>query len=148
MRELTARGFTLIEILLSVALVSIVFGMSYVMYQSVPYQNDLDIGVQASRELLVEASRYAAASYDDSEWGVSFVTGTAVLFKGTSYDARDPQFDETIDLFSISVSGQNEYVFRKKTGYPTVVGVTTFTSPATGESKSIDVNEKARINIQ
>lgn len=148
MRGITSRGFTLIEILLSVALVALMFGMSSVMYQNVQYQNDLDIAVQSSRELLLEASRYAAASYDDSLWGVHFVTGTAVLFKGTSFDARDASFDETLDLFSVSVSGNNEYVFNKKTGYPTGAGQTTFTSPATGESMSIDVNEKARIDIQ
>jgi prepilin-type N-terminal cleavage/methylation domain-containing protein len=148
MPEQTSRGFTLLELLLSVALVGIVFGMSVVLYQNVPYQNDLDIAVQSAREVLLEASRYAAASYDDSEWGAYFMTGSATLFKGSSYNTRDVSFDETVDLSGIAVSGSSEYVFNKKTGYPIEMGVTMFTAPATGENITIDVNEKARIEIQ
>lgn len=141
------RGFTLLEMLLSVALLSIIFGMSYALYPNLAYQEELDVAVRSSQALLRRAAALASASEGDSPWGVRFESSTAVLFKGTSYAGRDTAYDETLLLEGIEVSGTGEYVFEKVSSEPITSGTTTLLHTA-GESKAIIVNEKGRITIE
>ncbi|OGC81065.1 hypothetical protein A2943_02020 [Candidatus Adlerbacteria bacterium RIFCSPLOWO2_01_FULL_51_16] len=142
------RGFTLFEILLSVALLTVIFGFSYILFGALSYQNELFTSTRSLQEMLRRASLYASNGAGDSSWGVQLQESKAVLFKGTSFAGRDEAFDETVALQNIEVSGTTEYIFEKLFGVPQVSGDTTLASGAIDETRTITVNEKGAISVE
>lgn len=142
------RGFTLLEMLLVVALIGLVAGMGAPLFQSFQVRNDLDIAATTAIESLRRAQALARSVDGDVPWGVRIATSTGItLFKGTSYAARDAAFDETTAISTIvSVGGVSEVVFAKVTGFPNVTGTTTLTS-TTNETRNFSLNAKGTINF-
>ncbi len=142
------RGFSLLEMLLSLAVLALIFAVSSSVYSRAVFTQELDSGARGAASLLGLASARAGASAGDAQWGVAFVGGSAVLFKGASYAARNEAYDETLALPGLSSAGQSEYVFAKMTGRPAIAGSTTLTFAATGESATVEVNDYATIFAQ
>ncbi|MBP6866093.1 MAG: prepilin-type N-terminal cleavage/methylation domain-containing protein [Candidatus Pacebacteria bacterium] len=146
-RENNSRGFTMIEMILVVALIGIISGIGLPLFNMMSGSNDLDVAENMLVASLRRAEVLAAASQGDSEWGVGVVPGAFVLFKGSTYATRDVGFDEVYDITdSIQTSGMTEVVFSKMSGVPHFVGGVTLTSPG-GETKQITVNEKGKIDF-
>ncbi len=138
-------GFTLLEILLVVAIIAVISGFSVPIYETLKNKNDLNLGVIISVNALRRASEIAAASDGDTSWGVKFTTSSIILFKGGSYQTRDQNFDENSDLSSdIAVSETSEVVFQKFSGAPLAETTTTLTS-SNGEVTKIHVNQKGAV---
>ena len=92
------RGFTLIEMLLSVALLTVIVGISIPIYEST-------ISVQAGKSeqyelvtLLRLAQTYSRARVQEDTWSVHFKDHTATLFAGNSFGVRDVSKDFVIDV--------------------------------------------------
>ncbi|EKD76164.1 MAG: hypothetical protein ACD_43C00207G0002 [uncultured bacterium] len=139
-------GFTLLEVLLTVAAISIIAGISIPVYQSFQNRNDLDIAATTFAQSLRRAQVLAQAADGDTNWGVAVFSGSIVLFKGISYAARDANYDELSDLSpSITLAGTQEYVFAKFTGLPQTTGTLTLTS-VNNETRTITINAKGMVN--
>ncbi len=139
-------GFTLIEILLSVAAITIIAGISIPVYQSFQVRNDLDIATVEIAQSARRAQTLSQAVDGDTSWGIKIQSGSIVVFKGVSYAARDITFDEVFDvLTSITPSGVSEIVFAKFTGLPQTTGTITFTSNA-NETRTITINAKGVVS--
>lgn len=113
------RGFTLIEIVLVVALIALIAGVGLQLPHlfSQSYARDADVFRLVT--LFYRAETLAATGRDNAEWGVKIEGGRGVLFRGTSYDERDATADEFIDLESRSVVGSvSEIVFKRGSGVP------------------------------
>lgn len=135
-----SRGFTLIELLLSVAIITIIAGMSVPVYQSFQVRNDLDIAAVTFVQTARRAQTLSQAVDGDISWGARAGSGNITLFKGMSYALRDTAYDEIFDMPSnIAVSGTQEYVFTKFTGLPQTTGTLTLMS-VNNEMRSITVN--------
>ena len=139
------KGFTLMEVLLAMVVVTILAGFSIPVYRYFQTQNDLNI----VRDEIVHSFRRAQilsqAMEDDISWGVDVRVGQITLFKGTSYASRDGNFDEVYDFSNnISFSGLGEIVFEKFTGEPNVTGSVTATS-VLGDSVVVTVNGKGMV---
>jgi prepilin-type N-terminal cleavage/methylation domain-containing protein len=140
-----AVGFTLVEVLLTIALMSIIAFMTIPVMQSFQVKNDFHIARNSIVQSLRRASLLASASQDDSTWGVFVQTGQVIVFKGASFGARDTAYDEVVLLSSsITYSGLTEIVFQKVNGYPLTTGAFTLTS-TNGDSGSITLNSKGMI---
>ncbi len=140
------RGFTLVEMLLSIAAMSIIAGISIPLYQSFQNRNDLDIATVTLAQSMRRAGALAQASDGDASWGIAVATGTITLFKGGSYAARDAAYDESYAMpENIAVSGLSEAVFAKFTGMPVGTGTTVFTS-VNNETRSITLNAKGTVS--
>ena len=140
-----STGFTLIEMMLSIALIAIIAGLSAPVYQSFQTRNDLDIVAVTIAHSLRRAQLLAQASDGDSSWGVAVQASGISLFKGISYVARDASYDEIFDLpGSLTPSGVSEIVFAKFTGLPQTTGTVTITSN-TNEIRSITINQKGMV---
>lgn len=138
-------GFTLIEMLLSVAIIGIIAGISVPVYQSFQVRNNLDIATVSTAQSLRRAQVLAQAVDDDTTWGVKVQLGNFTVFKGTSYAVRDTAFDELFDVpNNITPSGINEVVFDKFTGLPQTTGTITLTSNA-NETRTITINSKGMV---
>ncbi len=131
--------------LLSVAAITIIAGISVPVYQSFQNRNDLDIATVAIAQSVRRAQLLAQAVDGDVSWGVKIQSGSIAVFKGTSYAARDTTFDETFDVpTSITPSGVSEIVFAKFTGLPATTGTTTLTSNI-NETRTITINAKGMV---
>lgn len=139
------KGFSLIEMLLSVALVTILFSIAVPPYLSFYKKNDLDISQGTIGQTLRRAQLLSQAVDGDTTWGVRVESGNIVLFKGVSYAARDTAYDEAFDLVpTITPSGIQEVVFSKFSGEPQQTGTITLTLDS-GEVRNITINEKGTV---
>lgn len=137
-------GFTLLEVLLSVALLGLIAALSAPMYLSFQNRNDLDIAVSTSAQSLRRAQMLAQASTDDDAWGVKLESPNLIIFRGTSFAARDTNFDEVYPLSSTLVfSGVTEIVFTKFSGLPTAPSVgTIILTNINNETRNIVINDQ------
>lgn len=139
-------GFTLLEMLLSVAAIGIIIMIGVPVYQSLQVRNDLDVGATTIAQMSRRAEVLSQTAQGDSNWGVKIQSGSIVIFKGTSYSGRDTSYDEIISLpTSITPTGVSEIVFDKVTGFPQTTGTTTLTSTS-NEVKNININAKGTIS--
>lgn len=139
------RGFTLLELLLSVAVISTLAGLSLPVYRTLLQKNDLDIAVVSVAQSLRRSQMLSQAVDGDTTWGVKAQSGSIVMFKGVSFAARDANFDETFDVPStISMSGVTEIIFAKFTGFPQTTGVINLSTEI--DSRTVSINGKGTVS--
>ena len=134
------KGFTLLEMLLSIALIGIisggVVGFSLVFLRSNDHESAMIVATQTFRR----AQTLSRASVNDSSWGVKLQPGSLTLFQGVSYALRNVVWDEVNELPStITPSGVTEILFAKTTGFPTSSGTVTLTHETLG-ARSLLIN--------
>lgn len=139
-------GFSLIEMLLSVAIISMLVGISLPVYVPFQTRNELEITTQTIADMLRRAQTYARGVNGDSQWGVAVQSGDATLFKGTSFATRDTAYDETSAISpATAVSGLGEVVFAKLTATPSTTGTITLTA-STNDVRTITINGKGMVS--
>lgn len=139
------RGFTLIEVLLSVAIISVLAGLSLPVYQSFNNRNELDIATQSLANALRRAQLYSRGMQNDSQWGVEIQPDAATLFKGNVFASRDTAYDEpTVIPDSITVSGDSEILFAKLSGAPDAAASITLTS-INNDTRTVTINAKGTV---
>lgn len=139
------KGFTLIEILLSITFLTIIAGVGFEMFVSFQTRNGLDIALSTIVNSLRRAEIESRGVVGDARHGVHIDTGAVTLFEGDDYAHRLIQYDEILDIdAAVTVSGTTEYVFEKQSGNPIATGSTTLT--AIGEERVININEAGTIN--
>ncbi len=138
-------GFTLLELLLTIGLMGALAGISLPIYRNLMKKNDLDIAATTVALSLRRAQLLSQAVDGDTTWGVKIQSGSIVVFKGTTYAARDTAYDESFDLqSSISPSGTTEYVFSKFSGNLSATATATLSSES--DSRNITVTTKGRVS--
>lgn len=140
------RGFTLLEVMLSIAAIAILTGISIPVFNSLQIQSDLDIATLSITENLRRAEILSQSVEGDSEWGVKIQSGSLTLFKGSSYAGRDSSYDEDTPISgAITPSGDTEIVFNKLTGNLGSSKSLTLQS-LNNISKTVTLNTKGTIN--
>lgn len=138
-------GFTLLEILLSIALIAAIAGIGTPIYLSLQTRNDLDVTATTIAQSVRRSQILAESGEGDDSWGVRIEADEIILFKGTSYSSRDEDFDESFPIAgSIEPSGLSEIVFDKFTGTPSTDGTITLTS-TNNETRDISIYEKGLV---
>jgi len=144
--NMKAAGFTLIEILLYIAVFTLITGVSIPIYLSSQARNDFDITTVTIAQTLRRAQVLAQSVDGDTSWGVKIQSGSIIGFKGISYATRDTNFDEIFEIpGSLTPSGVQEVVFTKFTGLPQTTGSITLSSN-TNETRNITVNTKGTVS--
>lgn len=138
------KGFTLIEMLLSVALVALLAGLSVPVYAAFQSKNDLAVAVDAWVEAAHRAQTYAQTGYHDASWGVHVSGNMLILYKGTSFAARDSAYDEATSLGGVTASGLVDVIFIAFTGKPQSTGVITLAG-VQGDAHTITVYDQGTI---
>lgn len=142
------KGFSLIEVLLSMTLIGVLAGVSLPIYNTFVVRNDLDLTTQQIANALRRAQTYARGMEEDSAWSVRIESSAATLFKGTNFATRTTSFDEPTPISSsTSVSGLTEVQFAKLTAAPNTTGTIQLTS-ASGDSRTITINAKGMVDYE
>ncbi len=138
------HGYTLIEVLVTTALLVSLVGISIPIYQNFQIINELDSSVNLSVRVLRSAQLQSQSVQQDSSWGVFYSTGKVTIYKGASFAARDTSFDQAYDIpANVTVSGLNDFIYSKVFGDPSTTGTITFTNFTT--VKTIAVNSKGAL---
>ncbi len=148
----TNSGFTLFELLLTVAAFAIIAAIAIPFSNSSIVRGNLDSSVRTVETSLHRAYTYARAGENDSSWGTYITSAEAVVYSGSSYAGRDSRFDEINYISSPVVlggtlfsGGSADIIFTKGTGIPALTGTITLTA---GEiMKTINVNAKGAIIV-
>jgi len=144
----SSLGFTLIELMLSIAILGVLTALSLPVYASFSNRNSLDLATQNVVSLLRRAETYSRGAKLDTQWGVEIQTGQATLFKGSSFATRNTAYDEVVTASpSVGLSGLGEVLFSKLSGLPTSTGTITATSAnSASDTRTITINAKGVIN--
>ena len=138
-------GFTLLEVLLSVAIIALLTGMSLPVYESFARKNDLDITAQQLASTLRRAQTYARSGHRDSVWSVEVQSAAVTLFQGTSFASRNQAYDEKFTIpSSITTAGLGEVQFAKLNATPNTTGSITLTS-STNSTRTLTINAKGMV---
>lgn len=141
-------GFTLVEVLVVIAVSAVVLGLT------VPtslrfYQNQLvDDTARTLKDTLRRARAYSSAIRNGASYGVKILPGSFVLFQGASYSSRVASEDEAIMYPSnITVTGTvSEFDFSKL--YATSTASTTIQIFGDAGTVVIGVNAYGKIELQ
>jgi prepilin-type N-terminal cleavage/methylation domain-containing protein len=154
------QGFTLIELIISIAIIALVVGMSAFGAAQLAKQLYLAPADAALTHVLTTAARHARNGIGDSAWGVyiPYDEGTrqsteAVLYKGVNYASRDQSADisfpiaETTQFTTMNLSGSapsagndHEVNFTKLSGGTAQYGSMTIT--VFGQERIIAISEQ------
>lgn len=140
-----SSGFTLTELVLTVGIIAVIFSVTSPIYTNIVSRNNLNIFTYSIALKTRRANLLARTMYRDSSWGIKVLSNRIVLFKGSSYDARDTSFDEVMEFSYLSPSGIDEVVFSKYYSYPSATGNIILES-INGEQSVISINSEGMIH--
>ncbi len=128
------QGFTLIEVLLVVAVGVVIFAFS-APYSLNFYRSQLLNEAQSNIISALQQARHdAVLQKNDSAFGVHMIPESYTIFQGEDFDddegvnGRDSNQDEVYSVISsITFSGVTDIYFNKLTGLPDLTGTTTIT---------------------
>ena len=143
------RGFTLVELLLVMAIVALVGALSVPMLQTTQVSADLTSSTQKLISTLRRAQWQATTEQEADSWGVYFDNGVKsfILFKGVNYAGRDQTADQVFSwpaTFTLSTDFGNEIIFNLASGQPTASGTVELTS-GNNQTKAILINSYGKI---
>ncbi len=135
------RGFTLIEMLIVLAILFLLFGVIGSIASNTYPKHSLRAQTDVVVQTLREAQALTLARKQDSTWGVHLTSNNVTLFAGTSYATRNTLYDQVHSIPSgISMSGLTDVVFDALLGTTSQTGTITLISDATSESNTITIN--------
>jgi type II secretory pathway pseudopilin PulG len=124
----TVKGFTLVELLLSVALIFIIAALTFPVGTSFYRSQMLREATDGVLGGLRRAQQFAHTGKDDTAFGVYLTSGSYTIFEGDSYAARNVAEDEVHQVSTaVEFSGLSEVVFSELEGIPSTSGAITLT---------------------
>lgn len=139
-------GFTLIEIVIAVAILVALAGLGLIVGIDLYKSNVLGTELDNAVNVLQKARAEAQANIGGSPHGISLQSNRYVIFRGSSYAARDPLYDEEILISPIiTATGSSEIVFSQLSGNANASGTITLTDER-GVSFVVSVDSEGRID--
>ncbi len=140
----SASGFTIIEMLLVVAIMSVLTAVSAPLYLNLSNSNQLDAATNLIVQDLYQAQTHSRNQSQDSGWGVAVNGQVITLFSGTSYASRNVANDVNYTVpTAITLSGSSQVVYSKLYGLPTTNG--SFSLVGGGKASTVTVNSKGTV---
>ncbi len=128
------KGFTLIEILLSLGILAVVSMLGVMSLSTVNKDKALVVETERTLSLIAKARSFTLSAKEGSTYGVHVETQKVVLFKGPTYTANAitneiQTINPEVKISAISlVGGGAEVLFSKLTGTTTQTGTVTLSS--------------------
>jgi len=150
MRLNTRTGFSLPEVIVIIALVLLVGGMSIEAFSSLSKHEALSANTIVLATRLRDARAQTLASVGGAQYGVRIATTTLTFFRGASYDPSSA----TNDVFQLSSyvrasSSAESFVFERLTGNSSASGtIEMYLASDFGQKKTVTVQSSGLVNIQ
>ncbi|MEO8785421.1 MAG: type II secretion system protein [Candidatus Saccharimonadales bacterium] len=139
-----SAGFTLLEMILVMGIITIIMAVSVPLYASLSNRNQLQVSVSLLAQDLYQAQANSRAQLNDSAWGVAFNGQTITLFQGNSYASRSSSQDVNYVVPSaIKMSGDSQVVYSRLYGLPTATA--NFSLSGAGQTMPLAVNSKGMV---
>ncbi len=146
------KGFTLLEVLLVLALIFVIVPMTALFYSNYYGTAGTESAARTLALELRKAQLYSMMGKAGMGWGVTLVGttasggGTIVLYATTStYALRTAGYNESSTVAgSVSIMGFNEIDFTKRTGYPNKTSTVTITG--SGRSKTLFIQSQGTVS--
>ena len=137
-------GFTLLEMILVMGIITIIMAVSVPLYASLSNRNQLQVSASLLAQDLYQAQINSRAQQADSTWGVAINGQTITLFAGNSYASRDTSQDVDYTVPSaIKLSGDSQIVYSRLYGLPT--NTASFSLSGAGQTMPVAVNSKGMV---
>ncbi|OGZ44358.1 MAG: hypothetical protein A3J55_03640 [Candidatus Ryanbacteria bacterium RIFCSPHIGHO2_02_FULL_45_17b] len=126
------RGFTIIELLLVIAIAVILLVIVLSGFSNLRQSSDFTLAVDEAVSFLQEARAKTLSSENDSVYGVHFETSQFVLFTGDTYNAASASnkvraLPSSVEISSFLLTGGGDaVVFKRLTGETATYGTITF----------------------
>lgn len=154
MKKVSRSGFTLVEVLLVIAIMAVTAQFSMSVYRSSVGGSALSASAEELIQNITRAREFAVSGYLNSNWGVYFDNvnqpHSYTVFKGANYAARDTGYDENYQLeagvsFDALDIGGSEVVFVRPDGTTSQTGTITLQN-LEGKTASAQINALGRIS--
>lgn len=122
------KAFSLIEFLLTLALISVLVGAATPVFNSLFIGNTARSEVERVEDTLRKAQSFSISQKRDSSWGVYVDTNSTTLYSGDSFVARDTSYDESTIFSTISSASTQDISFDPQTGRTSATNQLTFTT--------------------
>lgn len=122
MKKIRQEGFTMMELLMGIVIISIVGGIVSLTFSNLNSGLALEKSAASALSILDEARSMTLSSVDSSQYGVRIEEAQLIRFKGASYSAADPNnrpspFNALVGVRNISLAGGgSSVVFKRLTG--------------------------------
>ena len=141
------NGFTLLELFIAMGIIVIIASLTIpigINFYKTQLLDEVSVDVLSA---LRRASAQASYQKNDSAFGMKFLSGSYVLFQGSSYATRTISEDEEFFVSGgTSFGGINEVVFSKYFGLPGASG--TITLSLSGQTQTLYISTQGRIERQ
>ncbi|HUD06773.1 MAG TPA: type II secretion system protein [Candidatus Saccharimonadales bacterium] len=138
-------GFTLIEVILVTALISIIVAIAAPFYASAQKNGAVDLATDILVQDLYQAQIYSRSESHGCGWGVAINNPVITLFCGNTYASRNSAYDFNYTIpASISTSGTTEIDYSALYGLPSSPASINLSS--SNKSVTISVNSKGMVD--
>lgn len=148
------NGFTLLEILIIVAIMAVLVGVTVATFVSFRNAQTLDRDTDAIVSALREARSQTLVSQNASVYGVHLASSTVTLFTGSSYSAGTASnvvtnLTSTNIISTLTLTGNGtDIVFKRLTGETDQDGTLVLKSSATNNARTVTVYKTGLIEFK
>lgn len=139
-------GFTLVEILISIAVVAIVVIVIVTGLSSFRRSADLNHALDGVVAQIRETRRRTIESKDAARWGVHIVSTSTTLFKGATYSSGAADNEIFVLPPGVTLSGIPDIIFKRISGETDNAGTLTLTQGS--DTKAINIYLSGLVEIQ
>ncbi len=138
------KGFSIVEVIIGLALFALIVAIGVPISLNAYLNYLLNSEARNYVSILRRAQSFSFANTAGNPHGVAFLPDRFVLFRGTSYAARDAAYDEIYYISGgVEVSSAPETVFSSISGIPNLSGTSTFSNGR--QTYSVYVNPQGTI---
>lgn len=139
------KGFTILELILAVALFLILGTLATAFYSRLYVQSTVTSVTDQLTQAFRKAQTYAMSSRLNSNWGVHKDTSQIVLFQGNTYAERTASLDEVFPIGdNVTVSIFTDVIFSRLTGTPSATATITITGGTS--TKTVIINSQGVVS--
>lgn len=141
------KGFTLVELLIIISLLSMILALAFMTTYSLVFDTALRDQTRNVESALRKAQTVAITGRGENDAGVKVKEKEFVIFQGSSYEGRTTPYDRTVYFpVTMTLEGTDEFVFQKESGLLLFAeDEASLTLSYGGDSKVITVNSQGKI---